>query len=314
MIVKIGANPDPMTKCIAMCNRDVGPLQLPIEKLSIDFPFCRCPVEFKVYASQIDDADQLNDISPLLFRKVINADTLSFSLEKNGVEVLNDTQIRNGDAGEFYDVGTWTTLTAQEKYIGIVIHWRTILINHGHGTYVLKADKVILGQPTIEVSPTFILRNFGLAAKGTVRIDSIQSGKILGAEFNYTEMLTDGRLGWPQQVRINGEFIPVDPTSEKDYLKDGNSQWKQIQRENVDNYTLNTKLIPGFLGKIIVNDYLLGNDIKISDYNPNMNVDDFVLLPVTWEQVSNFVISRPNKSAVYSFDFTGIATIKKSNP
>jgi len=314
MILERLTNPNPMPLCVAQDKIDVKVLRLPSDVVKLDFPSCRCPISIPVFADSTDSSSHLNDILPSLYRKVVSADTFVFSLEKDGVEVFDDNQIRNGDAGEFYDIGTWSTFSEQENYIGIIIHWRTVLSAHGPGEYVLKADKTILGIASQEVSATYKLMNFGPAALGTVRIDGIQSGRIDSADFDYTDLVTNGRSGWPQQIRIKGEFIPEDDSHEKDFILDGQRKKQQIQRSVVKNYTLNTKLIPSEISELIRYNYLLANQLTITDYNPNNNIGDFIEVPVEFEEPTDFIPSRQQKSIIHKWSFTGKKDIRKSNP
>ena len=221
--------------------------------------FCPCDYQTceyinKVFADTQDGDEYKNDKSSFLMRKYVPSDSIVITLEKDGLEVAT---INNNDLGEFYN-----GFTGQPDYIGFIADWRKIMLAYGVGIYQFKFDKTIIGANNIDYSIKYYLLPFtNQNADRTTRIEWTQNGSIRNSIFDLTG------LNWYQQFRFNGKFWKETPTLEVDNYVNQDYEIEQIQDKLTFEYELNIDPIPKEIGEPIINDSLLANTVKITDYN-----------------------------------------------
>lgn len=234
----------------------VAKLPTSIQDVSNDFCYCGfdCNYEELALADVADASSYKNDSSSFLFRKVNSADTISFTLRKNGVQVavLNDNTF-----GTLY-----TSFAQQPLYSGFAINWRAVLATFGAGKYNFIATLNILGTIYTSESRQFRLLPFSdEVADSTVRIESFQNGNIIDSEFDFAG------LNWYSSYRIGGFFGEKTPVLEVDNYV--NQEYKKVQiadRLRVE-YTLYTRLLPSEISNAIAYNQMLANRILVTDYN-----------------------------------------------
>lgn len=196
-----------------------------------------------------------NDFSSFLFRKLTPTDTVTIKLFKNGVElatIVDDT----------YGVFFPNLSPEQPLYTGFIIEFQKVINVSGGGRYEVITDTVIVGVSQTITSQTFQLVPFDTElADGTIRIETIQDGNIIRSQFDYTG------LEWPQSFRTNGFFGDLQREFETDQYENQNRKRKQIQDRIIHNYDLRIDFIPSLISKQIMDDQLLANVIKVTDYN-----------------------------------------------
>ena len=139
---------------------------------------------------------------------------------------------------------------------------RLIMLAYGVGIYQFKFDKTIIGANQIDYSIKYYLLPFtNQNADRTTRIEWTQNGSIRNSIFDLTG------LNWYQQFRFNGKFWKETPTLEVDNYVNQDYEIEQIQDKLTFEYELNIDPIPKEIGEPIINDSLLANTVKITDYN-----------------------------------------------
>lgn len=253
-------NTSPITAGPGLAVKLAGSLlpNIPIEATN-DFCYCgECEYKELVFASNSSDWWK-NDKSAFLFTKLIAADTITIKLQKNGVDVAT---ISDDTLGTYY-----STFTAQPLYVGWVADWKAIYTAHGVGEYQVIAEKVILGDAVNYnfESQIFTLKVYSdLLADGTVRVETYQKGNIRSSVFDYTDLLPNG---WYQSYRLRGIFGYKTPKFETDNYISNDYQRVQIQDKIVNEYTLETELLPSNISNALIYDNLLSNEFLITDYN-----------------------------------------------
>src|SRR5690606_13063890 len=105
---------------------------------------------------------------------------------------------------------------------------------------------------------------------GTDRSDILQSGYIDYGSGD-TNMLSGGIL---QQIRLYGSFKLKSHTVVNEYVPLSDKKLQQVQTKVVDNYVLQLTGLKSSRASKVIKDFMLGNDIIISDYNMR-NIDLF---------------------------------------
>lgn len=196
------------------------------------------------------------DKKSFIFSKRFSADTITFSLLKDGVQqaVLN-----NSTYGDYYNFGS--AFLVNPNYKGFVIDWTLVQASFGYGTYVVRTVLNSLGTDyTYDSHPFLVVEYNANRANGSVRLEWYQSGSIQSG-FDYTG------IGWYQSVRIDGFFGKKTPNLELDYYQDTNRNLKQIRATNNAKYSLITHLLPSYIFDVLNEDAILANDIYVTDYN-----------------------------------------------
>lgn len=219
---------------------------------------CKCDYRELVFseAGAITDWNK-NDKSTLLFKKAIAGDTITIKLYKDTTPYT----ITDNTYGEYYP----GTLPGQPLYWEFVADWNLIYNALGPGNYYFETTTIIIGATTVTESIDYYLQPYSdLAADGTIRIETYNTGTILSSDFNYLEIHVNG---FYQSYRIKGKLLPKMPKLITDTYTDQDNNIIQIQDKITNEYELVLKLIPASVADVIIYDNLFANRILISDYN-----------------------------------------------
>jgi hypothetical protein len=220
--------------------------------------FCRCQgeCEYKELAFVLDDGgDFKNDQSSFIGQKVFSSDTITFKLLKAGVVVAT---LNSSTYGVYYDFGTFTGNTNAK---GFLVNWLKVQQGLGYGEYIVRMEIVSLGVTYTTDSHPFTVTGWNPdLADGTVRIETYQTGFIMNG-FNYSGM------NWYQSIRIPAQFGDKKPELIVNNYKDSSRKVYPIQSELQYTYKLETRLLPSSIFNPMNEDYLMGNEIYITDYN-----------------------------------------------
>lgn len=261
----------------------------PTINLSIPEVCCDC---FDVFGG---GSGVQNDKTSLLFKRAISSDTITLKLKKNGEEVAT---LNSNTLGSFYDFGTWTTHAGQEHYIGYVVDWDLVLSAHGFGTYVIDAERVILGNSDTISSDSYFLRQYDdLLANESVVFEWTHNGRIRSNEFNYADM------DWTQYIRVKGKFGTWEPSLEKDEVIYSNYRIKQVQDEIINKYTFESKLIKYNISKVLILDMMLAGEIFATDFNLYNHRKDIIQLPIRQDEIPSIEELQGNEKAVLTLQF-----------
>lgn len=229
------------------------------QKILNDFCYCEVECEYvsNVFA-EVGGEDYKNDRSQFLFRRFVASDTVAIELYKNGVKVddLNDNTY-----GLFFN-GFASGTTEQQMYIGYLLEWEEVYNLLGPGEYQIKAQLSIIGVASTFESELFKLIGYSdIAADGTVKIQTIQNGNIMSSIFDFTG------LNWNQSVRIRGSFVEDGEEFEKIIYKTQEYRQEQIQDKIIENWSLQTDLIPRSISEFLTKNAVLSNSFNVTDYN-----------------------------------------------
>lgn len=219
--------------------------------------YIKCEYIENVFA-EVGGEEYKNDFSDFLFKSIISSDTITITLEKNGIKVadLNDDTL-----GTFFN-GFNNGNSEQQKYVGFLVSWEKVLSLHGSGNYVIKAELTIAGNTTNFNSRKFFLLPYSdIAANGTVKIETTQNGNIFGSPFNFTG------LEWKQYIRIDGSFGNPTPIYEESNYMNSDKVFMQTKAKMTREWSLNTRLISWEIAEKLVYNKLLANEILITNYD-----------------------------------------------
>jgi len=232
-------------------------LKAPKQLDAVPYCYCNlsCDVSEKVFYSNDGDSRK-NDKTQYIATKSISSDTIIFELWKNGKKL--------GNISNTY--GTyWASFGVGNLYTGYEIEWKKVNTAHGTGRYNIKQVSTIIGITTTVESRTFELMLYSdILADKTVKIESWQTGNIIGSPFNFENLRKNG---WLQQYRIKGFFGEKSPVLELDNYMNPQYEHVQIQAKIIKEYTLRSKYINAEVANDLFYTNMLANKILITDYN-----------------------------------------------
>ena len=261
MIIQQISNSNPYTTNIGNCIKQLGQSinTLTDDKVN-DICICDyigCTYKEQVFAYSGSDIWK-NDKSDFLYRRLISSDTVSIYLQKDGIDLV---ELTDDSLGTLFD-GFPNGNSEQQLYYGYLLDWKLVLAAHGVGNYNIRTELSVLGSELEVYSRDFKLSIFSdLAADGTVKIDTVQNGNILGSEFDYTG------IRWNSSIRISGRFGNPTPVYEEDRYLDQTNTYQQVKATMSREWFLNTGLLNSEVAQKLVYNKLLGNEIYITDYS-----------------------------------------------
>lgn len=260
-INEIITNGNTMVLSEIACTQDSINISIPTQPPTIDFCHCsfECEYEEKVFASPGNE-DYKNDKSAFLEELVDDGGTIEFKLFKNGKEL---TTIIDNTLGTFTPVGgfTSTSVTDHSLKSGFVAEWELIYNTYGVGQYYFEITVTNFTRPIVKESQKYKLRLFTVSsADYTTVLKSVQNGYIQGG-MDYTG------LDWSYQFRIPGKLLYDAPEFVKTTYQNSARVEQQIQAQIIRTYQLSCDFIPAILSDGIINDYILGNELLITDFN-----------------------------------------------
>lgn len=290
MIIETLTNPDPYILFSGNAIKDVGDtVDLIDPEPGNDVCVCDwiCDYVEKVFASPGNEWWK-NDKNTFPFRYLIPADTIDIELWKNGsklADIVDDTY------GTLTDGYFGTGIEAQELYRVFEISWEKVMSVSGAGLYQIKASQTLLGVDVPFESHKFKLETYtDLSADGTVRIEVVQNGNILRSGFDFTGT----NLSF--STRIPAEFKLVTPDTEQEMHLKQTYERDQVQTKLINNWELEVKLIPTQVSDALLYNYMLANQILITDYNI-LNEKIYRRISVVYEEVEKERESNQIKSS-----------------
>lgn len=268
--------------------------------------FATCFTE-KVFADTEGSGDfWKQDKSDFLFRKQLSSDTVVFELWKKGHLIAT---ISDNSLGDYYASFTDTALQT-----GFIADWTAIFNAFGGGIYNVKIQYTTLGTSyTLESRDFHLLPYRPELAHNTVRIESYQTGNIIGSDVDYSLVLSDLPSGWYSSIRLEGRFFGSGDTLEVDEYFNSNYRKTQNNTESIPEYSLETRLIPDVVSKNIKENQILANSLLITDYDlyASLIFRRKEVAPVAYNEVAQF---QEKGSTKYIITFGDrIQNIKKRN-
>lgn len=297
-INEILGNSNPMVHTEIACTQLGNNISIPTQPPTIDFCHCsfECEYNEKVFASPGNE-DYKNDKSNFLFELVDSAGTIVFNLYKDGVL---KTSIIDNTLGTYYAVGSLpsTATTDHSLKSGFIAEWEKIYNTYGAGQYYFEIDVTNFNRTVTTKTQKYKLRLFSVSsADKTTVLKSIQNGYIQGG-MDYTG------LNWEYQFRIPGKLLYSTPEFEKTTYLNGARKEQQIQAQVIRTFELSCDFIPAILSDGIINDYIMGNELLITDFNiwnaQTLTYNEVSLVPEGIEEAEYYERSR-NGNFIFSF-------------
>ena len=231
-----------------------------------------CCYKSPVLASLSDPSEWQNDINSFLFKRNFSSETITLTLQKNGV---TDLPIINNDYGIYYDFGT---LANYPDYKGIQIQWQKVLLLEGEGSYRLKVESSFISGAITEFSISFDLKQYSQErANGTFRIQSVMNRYLEHIDFDFTG------LNWVDGLRVQGFFGNRQAEYEDEYIIYANRNSKRNRTELINNYSCQTMLIPDCITDEIIEYHNFANKLIFTDYNLNNHKKNYVQKEVVFD-------------------------------
>lgn len=209
----------------------------------------QCCDRMPVLAHISDNSTWKNDINSRFTKLVEDSDSCLFVLKKNNVNTSyqpNTTQCINDELA-FYST----------------INWKSVLQSDGIGCYDLILIENILGEETTTTVGEFELKNYTVEnALGTIRIKSNFN------QYNNLEKIDFTNSNVIDCVRVQGFFGDRQPNTAIDNLIYNDRVSRNVIRENLNVYTLETDPLEEQYTILIIDLHILSeNEMYISDYN-----------------------------------------------
>lgn len=213
-----------------------------------------CGCEYVEYAFGGSN-DYETDKTVRFFKKEVASDTVAMELWKNGAKLAD---LNTDTYGTYFNgVGP------DDLYVGYEVNWKTVLDagGAGAGIYQIVTNLDIAGVAFTRNSHKFRCLAFDeCKAEGTVRIES-RLDKNIDDVFNY-----DG-LNQDVWVRVKGKLLDKKASPEDSEYE--NSQRRVIDYQSKTNWTylLVVNSVPSQVYNLILQELLVADDIRISDYS-----------------------------------------------
>jgi len=235
-----------------------------------------CCYQSPVLASTTSNEEFQNDINSFLFKRNFDSETITLTLQKNGVTNL---PIVNDDYGIYYDFGTFGDYP---NYKGIQIQWQKVLILEGPGTYRIKVESNFVTGATEIFSIPFVLSEYTQEkADGTFRVQSIQNGYLQHVDFDFSG------LNWVDGLRVRGFFGNRQAEYEQENVLFANRDSKQIRSELINTYVCQTMHIPDCITDQIIEYHNFANELLFTDYNLNNHKKTYVQKSVVFDSMES---------------------------
>jgi hypothetical protein len=267
----------------------------PSEQPVNDYCYCeiQCDYVEKVFADPVSNDYWKNDKNTFMYRRLLNTDTVTINLLKNGLPVATIIDNTYGQFINGYPAGN----SEQQLYVVFIIDWQKVLNLLGGGNYQISTDLVIIGVPSTQESQKFRLIQYSdVAANGTVRIETYQNGNIIGNPFDFTG------LNLYNSYRIPGKFTETAPKLESDRYLNNDYKLNQIQDSVIPQYLLKTRTVPRTISLMLTRNSILANEFLVTDYNI-VNEDIFRRVSVYPEGIEKPEIGNTTRP-VYQIPFT----------
>jgi hypothetical protein len=244
-----------------------------------------CPFNILVFAD-LDDADIYKNDKTGFYGEKYCADAqitdIALTLQKSGDNCGGDwedvIEISDNTYGDYFAFGKKNDFSGDDyeddygkKYTGILLNWRTVLQDHGAGTYRMKITKTDTAEATTDDydQRIFCLKAYHCnLANRTVRIETINQG-IRGSLFN-SKMFIDYMDGWTDQIRLKGILTYNESEYEEEYNEYGDGSFnlmRPVRDSQRPKYTLSIRPIPGWMDHFISTNILQADEIYITDFN-----------------------------------------------
>lgn len=235
-----------------------------------------CCYQSPVLASTTSNDEWQNDINSFLFKRNFSSETITLTLQKNGVTNL---PIVNNDFGIYYDFGAFADYP---NYKGIKIEWQKVLLLQGAGTYRIKVESTFLTGATTTYSIPFELNEYTQQrANGTFRIQSVQNGFLRHLDFDYKN------LDWIDGLRVRGFFGNRQTEYEQEFVLYANRDIKQVRTELINTYVCQTMHIPDCITDAIIEYHNFANKLFFTDYNLNNHKKTYIQKQVVFDSMDS---------------------------
>jgi len=258
-----------------------------------------CYEELAFYKSAGDIWE--NDSATLLAELFLSSDTNTFKLFKG--DVLKAT-ITDNTFGEFIPGGGYPTQPLKTSFKA---DWLLIQAAFGDGIYHIESAQKILNINNQVITHNYRVTEFTESkARDTIVIKTLQNGIIEGG-INYIGM------EFEQQIRIVGHISGAKRTLETDRYLSQDLTLEQIQDKVIKNYTIKTRLLPTNIASPLLDDKIMANSIKITNYG-FFEFDCHVDLEVVLEEFTDSLYFSKTKDGSFELEFTAkIQDLRKRN-
>ncbi len=247
-----------MLQLVLADSQEAKNVSLPSQGSEIDFCLCdyECEYTNQVFAS-VEDDNYKNDKSNFLISLTDDTSVLEIRLVGNG----NDILINDNTYGGYFAKGSFDNTENQINYVGFIADWKKIFDLLGAGQYYFTFKETVFNQDFETESVKYQLQIFSdVLANKSVRFNFVQNGVIEGG-LDYTG------LNWDTEIRIKAKVRYQAPILTVDNFQNSNRKITQIQDKTIENFEIETGLIPSKIGDLFVKTGVVSNQIYFTDYN-----------------------------------------------
>jgi len=235
-----------------------------------------CCYQSPVLASSTSNDEWKNDINSFLFKRNFSNETITLTLQKDGI---TDLPIVNDDYGVYSDFGAFSDYP---NYKGIKIEWQKVLLLEGSGTYRIKIESNFLTGSQTSYSIPFVLNEYTQdRADKTFRVQSVQNGYLRHIDFDFTN------LNWVDGLRIRGFFGNRQAEYEQENVLYANRDSKQVRSELINKYVCQTMQIPDCITDQIIEYHNFANKLFFTDYNLNNHKKTYIQKEVVFDSMES---------------------------
>ena len=267
-------------------NLSTSSTNIPTETPTRDFCTCDFDCEYTnlVFAGsnsyESDRSDFLVEIP----------DTLSgsFLIKLRNINTDNEVPLTDNTYGTYFALGSFPTQPLKGGYL---IEWDKVRDAIGFGVYKVLIEQNFFGQTINTETNKFQLVPFSeRLANKTVRIEAIQNGAIEGG-IDYTGM------NWLKSVRIPGKFGFKTPRLERDSYENTSREVTQIQDKVINEYRLETRMLPANIFDPLLEDGFMSNQIFITDYNVRSynDIRQLSVVPINYSESNTYYNSTKGR-------------------
>jgi len=252
-------------------------------------PFKKCCYDLKVFADLTDTDELKNDRSPI-WKIIPKQYTITMKLQKlvSGTWTDQATLTAANTYGTHYAQGF--AEKGNNSYIGYDVSWRLVLASFGTGKYRVAFES---GSDAIYSEDYCLDFYSAIAIDETVRIKYLWNSVIGDSAQSKTRDFAGLNL-W-NQIRLKRSIFGYKSGGfETEEMRYQNGRNRTVQKRYAEEYQMIIKELPVELHDVVVNDILMADEIKITDYN-SRNAGRFVdqVVEVQGGYEPNYANARP---------------------
>lgn len=230
-----------------------------------------CDFTLKVFADNTGNETQ-NDKSTIIhcYDSICSSASMELFKRVSGAWV-SMSSITDNTYGTFNAFGYFVNSLSQ-KFISFEIDWSLVLAAFGEGNFkvITTSNDSIFGTKTVDSYEYCLMTYSSSLADGQVRLEYWLSG-VTGDIEDDTLYKDFGTLSVYNSLRLDGFFGYPKATYKEDRIEYNTGKHVYVEDEQTPVFKLKLSLIPFVIHEILRTDFMMADELAITDYNSQNN-------------------------------------------